>query len=94
MCIGRALLRRGRVLVLDEATASVDLETDSLIQTTLRSQREGTSVLSIAHRLETIMHCDRVVVMDGGRAVESGPPLELRDTPGGRFAELCASRND
>ena len=94
VCIGRALLRRGRVLVLDEATASVDLETDSLIQTTLRSQLEGTSVLSIAHRLETIMHCDRVVVMDGGRAVESGPPLELRDTPGGRFAELCASRND
>ena len=49
-------------------------------------------MLTIAHRLDTIMHCDRVVVMDAGKAVENGPPLELREQAGGRFAELWASR--
>jgi ABC-type multidrug transport system fused ATPase/permease subunit len=50
-------------------------------------------VLTIAHRLDTIMHCDRVVVLAEGRAVESGPPLALRERQGGRFAELWASRS-
>ena len=49
------------------------------------------SVITIAHRLDTLMHCDRVVVMGDGAVVESGAPLELRERPGGRFAELWAS---
>ena len=79
------------MLVLDEATASVDLETDALIQATLRTRLGGVSSLAITHRLATLMHCDRVVVMSEGRAVEQGPPLELRDKAGSRFAELWAA---
>ena len=77
--------------LLDEATAAVDLETDALIQATLRTRLGEASSLAIAHRLATLMHCDRVVVMSEGRAVEQGPPLELRDKAGSRFAELWAA---
>ena len=89
----RCSLTTYKVLVLDEATASVDLETDALIQATLRSRLGGVSSLAIAHRLATLMHCDRVVVMSEGRAVEEGPPLELRETRGSRFAKLWAAHN-
>ncbi|KOO23503.1 multidrug resistance-associated protein 3, partial [Chrysochromulina tobinii] len=92
LCLCRALLRKARVLVLDEATASVDMESDALIQQTLQHNMSGTTVLTIAHRLETIMHCDRVVVMHEGRVAEAGPPQELRTTPGSKFAELWEAR--
>ena len=93
LCLCRALLKRARVLVLDEATASVDLDSDALIQATLQGPHmAGTTVLTIAHRLETIMHCDRVVVMHEGRVAEQGPPEELKAKQGGRFAELWEAR--
>ena len=94
LCLCRALLKDSRVLVLDEATASVDMESDALIQRTLQTSLGSTTVLTIAHRLETVMHCDRIVVMHDGKVAEAGPPDELRDTPGGRFAELWTSRNE
>ena len=88
VCMCRALLKQARVLVLDEATASVDLATDDLIQSALQSSLEGVTVLTIAHRLHTVMHCNRVVVMRAGRVAEAGPPLALREKAGGLFAEL------
>ena len=94
LCLCRALLKRSRVLVLDEATASVDMESDVLIQRTLQHELGDTTVLTIAHRLDTIMHCDRVIVMSDGIVAEAGPPEELRQTKGGRFAELWDARTE
>ncbi|XP_045427222.1 multidrug resistance-associated protein 1 isoform X1 [Pipistrellus kuhlii] len=77
VCLARALLRKTKILVLDEATAAVDLETDDLIQSTIRTQFEDCTVLTIAHRLNTIMDYTRVIVLDKGEIRECGAPSEL-----------------
>nr|XP_009677166.1 PREDICTED: canalicular multispecific organic anion transporter 2 isoform X1 [Struthio camelus australis] len=77
VCLARALLRKTRVLVLDEATAAIDLETDDLIQMTIRTQFEDCTVLTIAHRLNTIMDYTRVLVLDKGTIAEFDTPASL-----------------
>ncbi|XP_017022525.1 probable multidrug resistance-associated protein lethal(2)03659 [Drosophila kikkawai] len=77
VCLARAILRENRILVMDEATANVDPQTDGLIQATIRNKFKECTVLTIAHRLHTIMDSDKVLVMDAGRAVEFGTPYEL-----------------
>ncbi|XP_071620330.1 ATP-binding cassette sub-family C member 3 isoform X2 [Heliangelus exortis] len=77
ICLARALLRKTRILVLDEATAAVDLETDDLIQMTIRTQFEDCTVLTIAHRLNTIMDYTRVLVLDNGTIAEFDTPTSL-----------------
>uniref|UniRef100_A0A8D1ZQH8 Multidrug resistance-associated protein 1 n=1 Tax=Sus scrofa TaxID=9823 RepID=A0A8D1ZQH8_PIG len=77
VCLARALLRKTKILVLDEATAAVDLETDDLIQSTIRTQFHDCTVLTIAHRLNTIMDYTRVIVLDKGEIREHGSPSEL-----------------
>ncbi|XP_047989436.1 multidrug resistance-associated protein 1 isoform X3 [Leguminivora glycinivorella] len=77
VCLARALLRKTPLLVLDEATAAVDLETDELIQKTIRSEFASCTVLTIAHRLNTIMDSTRVMVLDKGQLVEFAPPEQL-----------------
>ncbi|KAJ2510815.1 Canalicular multispecific organic anion transporter 1 [Coemansia sp. RSA 1939] len=85
---GKTLLMRNRkIIVLDEATARVDQESDQDMQKLIRSEFKDCTVLTIAHRLKTIMGSDRIVVMDNGRVVEVGPPSELLEK-GGYFAEL------
>ncbi|XP_037545242.1 multidrug resistance-associated protein 1-like [Nematolebias whitei] len=77
LCLARALLRKTKVLVLDEATAAVDMETDNLIQSTIRSQFEDCTVLTIAHRLNTIMDYTRVLVLEKGEMAEFDSPSSL-----------------
>ncbi|CAG2115373.1 unnamed protein product, partial [Medioppia subpectinata] len=77
MCLARALLRNTNILILDEATAAVDLETDALIQTTIRNEFTRCTILTIAHRLHTIMDSDRVLVLDFGRVAEFDAPQTL-----------------
>lgn len=85
ICLARAMLRRSRVVVLDEATASVDLESDNLIQQVLRTNPRfaGTTILTIAHRLLTVIDYDLIVFLADGKALEVGSPAELvsRDGP-------------
>ncbi|XP_029434086.1 multidrug resistance-associated protein 1-like [Rhinatrema bivittatum] len=77
VCLARALLRKTKILVLDEATASIDMETDNLVQSTIRKEFLDCTVLTIAHRLHTVMDSERVMVLDSGRTVEFDTPSAL-----------------
>ncbi|KAH9127139.1 hypothetical protein LEN26_009290, partial [Aphanomyces euteiches] len=89
LCIARALLRQSRVVVLDEATANIDLESDRLIQQTIKDCFRDVTMLIIAHRLDTIIDSDRILVMDHGSAIEYDSPEVLLAKDGGAFAELA-----
>ncbi|RLN90226.1 hypothetical protein BBJ28_00021086 [Nothophytophthora sp. Chile5] len=89
LCIGRALLKDRKVVVLDEATANVDTATDALIQTTIQETFRDKTVLIIAHRINTILHCHKIAVMDAGLVAEFGSPSELLAQPQSVFAALA-----
>ncbi|XP_022255531.1 ATP-binding cassette sub-family C member 9-like [Limulus polyphemus] len=87
-CLARALLRQSRIIVLDEATSSLDRETDKALQTVVASSWVGCTVLAIAHRVTSILDFDNVVVLEAGRIVEKGSPKDLLAKRGGTFASL------
>merc|ERR1711871_251960 len=89
VCLARALLSQRSVITLDEATANVDHVTDRLIQDTVRSKFSGKTLIVIAHRLNTIIDSDLVLVLDSGRLVESGTPHELLCRDGSVFSSMC-----
>jgi ATP-binding cassette subfamily B protein len=89
LAIARALIRDTPILLLDEATSALDAENERLVQKALEEAMEGHTTLVIAHRLATVLKADRIVVMDGGRAVEQGTHAELT-ARGGLYARLAA----
>ncbi|KAL3444260.1 P-loop containing nucleoside triphosphate hydrolase protein [Aspergillus insuetus] len=93
LCVARAVLKKARILILDEVTSSVDHETETLITRVLSDQFQNQTVLAIAHRLSTIMDYDRVIVLDGGSIVEQGNPRELALQPS-IFASLLRTTDD
>ncbi|KAG0056100.1 hypothetical protein BGZ83_006361 [Gryganskiella cystojenkinii] len=89
-CIARAILFQSRILVLDEATSAVDLQTDLLIQETIKKNFANCTVLMIAHRLNTIIECDKILVMEDGRVVEFEHPTKLIENKDGYFHSLVS----
>ncbi|CAK9437824.1 uncharacterized protein LODBEIA_P22020 [Lodderomyces beijingensis] len=90
LSLARALLNESTTLVLDEATASIDVETDRVVQNTIRSEFKDKTIVTIAHRLETIMDSDRVVVLEKGEVREFDTPAQLLKDTNSMFYSLCA----
>jgi len=89
ICLARALLRKTKILVLDEATAAVDLETDDLIQSTIRTEFLGCTIITIAHRLNTVLDYDRILVLKEGTIAEMDSPHNLMKKEAGLFRAMC-----
>lgn len=92
LCVGRALLRNSKIILIDEASSNIDYETDQLLQKTIREELKSKTVVTIAHRLQTIIDYDRIIVMKDGKIIESGPPIELYNKDG-YFRKMCQDAN-
>ena len=88
VCIARAVLSKSKILVLDEATAAIDSKTDAMLQETIKNSFANLTVLTIAHRLNTIIESDRVLVLDAGKILEFDEPYKLLNTEGSSFKSL------
>ncbi|KAG8052292.1 hypothetical protein GUJ93_ZPchr0001g30160, partial [Zizania palustris] len=95
LCLGRVMLKHSRILFMDEATASVDSQTDAVIQRIIREDFSACTIISIAHRIPTVMDCDRVLVIDAGLAKEFDSPANLIERPSlfGALVQEYANRS-
>ncbi|KAJ7662622.1 hypothetical protein DFH06DRAFT_1471431 [Mycena polygramma] len=95
VALARALVRRSKILILDEATSAVDYKTDAIIQQTLRTEVKGDmTLITIAHRLQTIMDADKILVLDAGHLVEFGTPKDLLANEDGKLRNLIHESAD
>lgn len=93
LALARALVRNSKILILDEATSSVDYQTDAKIQETIINEFSHCTILCIAHRLRTILHYDRIIVMDHGELVQKGAPTQLYSVVNSPFRSMCDRAN-
>ncbi|KAG8899528.1 hypothetical protein FRC01_010481 [Tulasnella sp. 417] len=89
IAMARALLRRSSIMIMDEATSSIDFSTDALVQRTIREEFSNSLLITIAHRIRTIIDYDRLIVLDQGRIGEFDTPLNLIQREGGVFRGMC-----
>ncbi|KAL7329191.1 hypothetical protein PS15p_207334 [Mucor circinelloides] len=94
LCLARALLKRSRIVLMDEATASVDFETDKAIQKTIATEFADSTILCIAHRLHTVIEYDRILVLDQGQILEFDSPLTLITNPESSFYKMCRNSGE
>ncbi|KAG0704981.1 multidrug resistance-associated ABC transporter [Suillus ampliporus] len=94
LCMARAILKRSKVLIMDEATASVDYATDELIGKTIRQEFANSTILTIAHRLRTVIDYDRVMLLDQGKIAEFDHPAVLLADPSSQFYGLCEATGE
>ena len=94
LCLARALTRNTGILIMDESTANVDFQTDQMIQKVIHQQFQDRTVLTIAHRLNTVINYDKVLVLDGGRVAEFDKPEILLKNPHGLFAQMVRTYNE
>ncbi|KAG5917423.1 hypothetical protein E4U61_002737 [Claviceps capensis] len=90
-CLARAIARPGNIVIVDEATSSVDLETDELMQRVIQEELKGRTLIAVAHKLHTVVDYDRIVLIDKGKIVECGNPRVLLQNPTSAFYKLYTS---
>ena len=88
LCVARAILRKSKIIILDEATSSVDQKTEDIITNAVDTMFKDSTVITIAHRINTVKSCDRVVIMNNGEIVEVGKPDELINNVKSKFYPL------
>jgi len=94
MALARAVLRRTSIIIMDEATSQIDSRLDDQIQKTIREELSSALIITIAHRLKTIIDYDRILVLDAGQIAEFDDPRVLLRKPGGMFREMCKKSAD
>lgn len=94
LCLARALLKSSRIVLMDEATASVDFETDKAIQKTISTEFADSTILCIAHRLHTVIEYDRILVLDQGEIIEFDSPLTLINNSESAFYKMCRNSGE
>ena len=93
LCLARAILRKNKILVLDEPTANVDSHTDKLLQEAVGKRFQHATIIAVAHRLDTVIDYDKILVLGSGRVLEYGSPYELIEK-GGDFASMVLDTGD
>jgi len=94
VALARAIIRRSKLLILDEATSAIDYATDAVIQSALRNELDGVTLITVAHRLQTVMDFDKIMVLDAGRIVEFDTPKTLLSRENGLLRALVDESND